>query len=118
MRFRRGPHGKPHFAPAERLAFSRVPPAARLSAFYRYWTLKEASLKACGVGLSRGLAAIDVTGAGDHPIRLPAVFAVGVERSWRGSTLAPAPGYIGALVVEGQAGASLTTMRAWPPAPP
>jgi len=49
-----------HFAPAERLAFSRVFPATRLSTFYRYWTLKEASLKACGVGLTRATAAIDV----------------------------------------------------------
>lgn len=104
-----------HFGPAERLALSRVAPAARLSTFYRYWTLKEAYLKAGGVGMSRRLDEVDVTGAGDHPKHLPDVFGAGAERCWTGTTLAPAPGYIAALVVEGRTGASVTTMIGWPP---
>ncbi len=103
-----------HFGPAERLAFSRVAPAARLSTFYRYWTLKEAYLKAGGVGMSRALNEVDVTGAGDHPMYLPDVFGTGATRCWTGRTLAPAPGYIAALVVEGWAGASVTTMIGGP----
>ena len=106
-----------HFAPAERLAFSRVFPATRLSTFYRYWTLKEASLKACGVGLTQATAAIDVTRMGDHPICLPGVSGAGAERYWTGTTLDPATGYIAALVVEGRAGVSVTKTMRWSLAP-
>jgi len=105
-----------HFSPAERLAFSRVPPTTRLATFYRHWTLKEACLKACGVGLSGGLARIDVTRAEDHPIRLPDVSGAGAGRDWTGRTIDPVPGYVAALVAEGT-GASVTTMSGWPLAP-
>jgi 4'-phosphopantetheinyl transferase len=102
-----------YFAPAERLVLDRVPPDARLSTFYRYWTLKEAYLKAWGVGLSRLLAEIDVTRGEGQPIRLPDV-AGADARYWRGRTLDAPAGYHGALVVEGRAGISVTTQR-WLP---
>jgi 4'-phosphopantetheinyl transferase len=98
-----------HFAPAEQLALGRVPGSTRLAAFYGYWTLKEAYLKACGLGLGRALAEVDVTRAADHPIRLPD--GTGGRRSWRGKALDLAAGYRAALVVEGDAPA--TTMIAW-----
>jgi 4'-phosphopantetheinyl transferase len=101
------------FAPAERLVFDRVPPGDRLSTFYQYWTLKEASLKACGVGLSRALVEVDVSRAESKPLRLPD--AAGTPRYWRGRTLDPAPGYCGALVVEGRARVSVTTLGDWLP---
>ncbi|MGH7333057.1 MAG: 4'-phosphopantetheinyl transferase family protein [Candidatus Rokuibacteriota bacterium] len=100
------------FAPAERLAYLRTSPPDRLSAFYRYWTLKEAYLKACGVGRSRPLAEIDVSRAEDRLLCLPD--ALGTPRPWRCRTLEPAVGYCGALVVEGRAGVSLTTMQLAP----
>jgi len=106
-----------HFAPAERLALSRVPPTTRLATFYGYWTLKEACLKACGVGLSRALADFDVTRAGNHPIYLPDIFGAGTERYWTGRRLDPAPGYVAALVGEGRAGASVTKVIGWPLTP-
>jgi len=96
------------FTPAEQLAYHRTAPGDRLSAFYRYWTLKEAYLKACGIGLSRALAEIDVSRAEDRLLRLPN--AVGTPRDWRGRTLDPAAGYCGALVVEGRAAVSLTML--------
>jgi 4'-phosphopantetheinyl transferase len=105
-----------YFAPAERLVFDRVPPDARLSTFYQCWTLKEAYLKACGVGLSRSLAEIDVTRAEGQPIRLLDVAGAGGARYWRGRTLDAPAGYHGALVVEGRAGISVTTLSEWLPA--
>jgi 4'-phosphopantetheinyl transferase len=101
------------FAPAERLAFDRVPRPERLATFYRYWTLKEACLKACGIGLSRALAEVDVSAAESQPLCLPD--AAGVPRYWRVRALHLDPGYCGALVVEGRAGA-VTTLGEWPPA--
>jgi 4'-phosphopantetheinyl transferase len=105
------------FAPGDRLAFNRVAPAARLSTFYRLWTLKEAHLKACGVGLSQALGEVDVSGACEHPIRVPDGFAAGDERCWTVRTLDPAPGYVGALVVEGRADASVRAID-WMPLGP
>jgi len=46
------------FAPAERRALLRAPEGEHLSRFYRYWTLKEAHLKAAGLGMNHALAAI------------------------------------------------------------
>lgn len=96
------------FAPAEQLVLDRLPPRDRLSTFYRYWTLKEAYLKACGVGLSRALADVDVTRAESRPLYLPD--AAGTPHYWCGRALDPAAGYCGALVVEGRAGVSVTTL--------
>jgi 4'-phosphopantetheinyl transferase len=102
-----------YFAPAERLAFDRLPPPDRLSTFYRYWTLKEAYLKACGVGLSRALAEIDITRAESRPLCLPD--AAGAPRYWRARPLDPADGYCGALVVEGRTAVSVMTLGEWLP---
>lgn len=41
-----------YFAPQEVAGLAGLPPAARPRAFFQYWTLKEAFLKACGKGLS------------------------------------------------------------------
>jgi 4'-phosphopantetheinyl transferase len=40
------------FAPAEAAALEALPPAARQVRFYEYWTVKEAYLKARGLGLA------------------------------------------------------------------
>lgn len=45
-----------HFDPAEARALRAAPPDERLAVFHRLWTLKEAYLKACGLGLAAGLA--------------------------------------------------------------
>ena len=48
-------------SPSERQHLDSCPPALRLEYFYRYWTCKEAYLKALGVGLDRSLASIQVS---------------------------------------------------------
>lgn len=45
-----------YFDPAESRALHATPPGDRLADFYRLWTLKEACLKARGLGLAAGLA--------------------------------------------------------------
>lgn len=80
--------------------------------FLEFWTLKEAYLKALGVGLPGGLDSLDCTGLsrslGDwlegeaHP-------------GWRFRQLEPRPGAIAALAVEGPA--EEVELRRWTPAP-
>lgn len=48
------------FSPAERQQLGALPPAARLAAFYRGWTRKEALIKAVGKGLSMPLERFSV----------------------------------------------------------
>ncbi len=102
-----------HFGPAEQQAFGRLAPAARQSMFYRHWTLKEAYLKAAGVGMSREPADIDVSGAGDHPLWLPDLFGKNDEHGWHARTLDPGPEYAAALVVEGRESMFVTKMIQW-----
>lgn len=46
---------------SERCKLDTFPPAERLEYFYRYWTCKEAWLKALGTGLDRSPASIQVS---------------------------------------------------------
>ena len=92
----------PGFEIAERF-FSRgevamlreLPPRRRQEAFFTFWTLKEACIKANGQGLSLGLDRFDVSALvsgseGPHPCG-----------GWLLQRLVPAPGYIGAVAVKG-----------------
>ncbi len=74
----------------------------RIAGFFNCWTRKEAYLKARGEGISKGLDQFCVSLVPGEPARL---LTVGwdpkeVER-WSMLSLLPAPGYIAALVVEG-----------------
>jgi|GEM_PF-2869320 len=66
--------------------------------FLELWTLKEAYLKALGVGLAGGLDALDCTGLsrsdGDW-------MESAAHPGWRFRRLQPRPGFVGALAVEG-----------------
>jgi 4'-phosphopantetheinyl transferase len=50
-----------HFHPAERAKLEVAEPAERLRLFYRFWTCKEAVVKAAGTGLSASLAELDAS---------------------------------------------------------
>jgi 4'-phosphopantetheinyl transferase len=58
------------FAAEEAAALAGLPPNERPAAFLRLWTLKEALLKARGVGLSGRLADVSFSPDGDGPPRI------------------------------------------------
>ena len=84
----------------------------REAAFFRCWTRKEAFIKATGDGLSRPLDTFDVTLASGKPARLLRVLGEpeAARRFWL-EDLRPAPGFAGALAVEG--GAKRVLRRTW-----
>jgi 4'-phosphopantetheinyl transferase len=74
----------------------------RREAFFHVWTRKEAYLKAGGLGLSGGLERVEVSVPPDDPPRVLRIDgAEGPARCWSLRALAPLPGYVGALAVEG-----------------
>ena len=72
------------FTPAEVDELSRLPDHLQAPAFFRYWTRTEAYVKARGEGLVESRSN-----------------DVAADGRWSVYTVHPAPGYIGALVVEG-----------------
>jgi 4'-phosphopantetheinyl transferase len=97
-------------APAELLPLLRAPEAEYLSRFFRYWTRKEALLKAAGLGMNGVLAAIDVSGP-THPIELPDAGGMGT-RSWAAHTLYERSDQVAALAVEAGVPAGFATTMA------
>jgi 4'-phosphopantetheinyl transferase len=86
----------------EQSAIARAPAPAHDELLFAYWTCKEAYTKARGDRLARPLADIEV--ALDQEGRAQFTRIDGSEREaghWRVERLTPAPGYVGALVVEG-----------------
>jgi 4'-phosphopantetheinyl transferase len=112
-----------YFAPAERRTLRRAAPDDRLALFYRYWTLKEAYLKADGVGMHVRLDTVDVSATSADPIVLPALDSGVPTTGWSARTLDLEPGYAAALVAEGRVCNSVVTMdfafrdTGWPPPP-
>jgi 4'-phosphopantetheinyl transferase len=89
------------FSPREQAALAALPPEGRVRAFFSCWTLKEAYLKACGDGLSRRLAAFDVTvGDGWVPCLLEVRDRPGDERRWTLIRLEPGDGYVAGAAVQ------------------
>lgn len=90
------------FSRQEAAMLRTLPPEAQREAFFRCWTLKEACLKARGEGLSLSLDQIDVSPARGEPGAVPGTQPDSSEASrWSLQELAPAPGYVAALAVEG-----------------
>lgn len=80
-----------------------VHPAERKAAFFRCWTRKEAYVKARGEGLSFPLKEFAVSFASNKPPRVQwAADDPSASAHWSVFDLAPAPGYAGAVVVEGR----------------
>jgi hypothetical protein len=78
-----------------------LPHAEQTEAFYRIWTRKEAFLKANGDGLLRPLDSFSVSLGRDEAQLLELRDAASTLVRWQFVHLDPAPGYCGALVVEG-----------------
>lgn len=74
----------------------------RLEAFDNCWTRKEAYIKARGDGLALPLDRFDVALVPGEPARYLSIEGNALEaRRWLLETLAPAPGYVGALTLPG-----------------
>jgi 4'-phosphopantetheinyl transferase len=83
-------------SPIEKDAFGRIRDEQQAHWFLRWWTGKEAFVKAVGEGLSLPLASFSILVSAGGGLRLE-----GGGDAWSVQTLDPAPGYVGALVVEG-----------------
>lgn len=94
---------KRFFAEPEARALQRLPEHARLRAFLRLWTHKEAVLKAMGVGIGFGLERIEFELDPDGEIASLARIAAqaGAPSRWQLHRLDPAPGLLGALAWHG-----------------
>jgi 4'-phosphopantetheinyl transferase len=94
-----------YFSPAEVDSLNRIPSRLQAQAFYGCWTKKEACVKACGGGLAIPLTRFSVpltTDAGLTQVDLSGASSEGAAGGhWSLYTLHPAPGYIGALAIEG-----------------
>ncbi|HXY20397.1 MAG TPA: 4'-phosphopantetheinyl transferase superfamily protein [Gemmatimonadales bacterium] len=92
------------FSPAERAALAAIAGPLRLQAAFAGWTRKEAFLKALGEGLAMPLDSFDVTLVPGEPPRLLRVEdAPDAPGRYTLRAVQPAPGYVGALAVEGRA---------------
>ncbi len=92
------------FSPAELAALRGLPTHIRTYAFFNCWTKKEAYVKACGEGLGMPFEDFSVPLASDPVL-------IGQGRRWSLYSLHPAPGYVGALAVEGSGWRM--TLRSW-----
>jgi 4'-phosphopantetheinyl transferase len=91
------------FSPQENAALSTLPLPARREAFFRYWTRREAYGKATGNGLLVPPRGLEVSPVVKDSI---AAAEAGTDSpqtgAWSLRALEPGPGFVGALVVEGQ----------------
>jgi 4'-phosphopantetheinyl transferase len=93
------------FSAAEVDYLTALPSHLYAEAFFSCWTKKEAYVKACGEGLAIPLNSFSVpltTDPGHTPVDLD-VASKGIvsAKRWSLYTLRPAPGYAGALAIEG-----------------
>lgn len=98
------PIAQQFFSKLEQQVLWSLPIEQRSQAFYCCWTRKEAYIKAQGQGLSLPLDQFDVTLTPGEPARLlDARHAAARPASdWTILHLDPAPGFIGALAIQGQ----------------
>jgi 4'-phosphopantetheinyl transferase len=90
------------FSPTEVAMLRALPPEAQSLGFFNCWTRKEAYLKALGWGLSVPLSRFDVSLAPGEEARLLADRGNAELACWSIRAFDPAPGWCGAVVVEGE----------------
>ncbi len=96
---------KRFFSPREVAVLQALPPQVRTEAFYNCWTRKEAYVKAKGKGMSIALNDFDVAFApGEPPALLYTSWDTSEASRWSIHALAPDPGHVAALAVEGRRG--------------
>jgi 4'-phosphopantetheinyl transferase len=94
------PVARQFFSPGEQRQLEVMPEGARLDAFYRCWTRKEAYVKARGLGLSLALTGFEVPLEPHGPAKLVACELDPEEtRRWLFYPLHPSPDYAAALVM-------------------
>lgn len=94
-----------YFSVAEVEQLNGLPSHLRAEAFFSCWTRKEAYVKARGEGLAMPLASFSVPVTTD-PVHAPldlhaASTDIAPAKHWSLCALQPAPGYVGALAIEG-----------------
>jgi len=88
------------FSPAEADALEALPPADRPSRFFDYWTLKEAYIKARGLGLSLPLDSFSMQLEPGGPPRIRFTDAIdAAPDSWQFAQFNPSPRHRLALAV-------------------
>ncbi|HET6899000.1 MAG TPA: 4'-phosphopantetheinyl transferase superfamily protein [Vicinamibacteria bacterium] len=89
------------FSSRERAHLERLSPAERDQAFFRYWTRKEAFIKATGEGLSGALDRFDMSLAPGAPARVLDSGRMEEMTGWWLEDLHPLTGFAAAVVTEG-----------------
>lgn len=90
------------FSPDEIISLENINKEKRPELFFQYWTRKEAFLKAKGEGVSFPMELCDVSqlnGTQLSPIKI--LGDNSKDSYWFGRDLIAAPGYVGAIAVEG-----------------
>ncbi len=91
------------FTPRERAEQRAQVGPARLLAFFNGWTRKEAFTKATGEGLSRDLRGVEVTVTPGEPAQLRSLDGRDEDAArWFVRDVSPTPGFVGAVVAEGE----------------
>jgi 4'-phosphopantetheinyl transferase len=91
------------FSPHEAAALRALPVRLRTEAFFCCWTRKEAYIKAKGGGLSIKLSGFDVSVTPGEPAKLlRSIEDPEAALRWSLMEIIPAPGYAGAVAVEGR----------------
>jgi len=94
-----------YFSAGEKGVFKSLPEAVRYMTFYKFWTRKEAFIKATGDGLSFPLDKFDVSKlSGGSAGQLIVNGDTGVSSHWYIQDLNPVSGFAAAVVVKGPAG--------------
>lgn len=102
------------FSPVEAAVVQSTPEADRAATFYRFWTAKEAFLKALGTGFTQASDSFTVSYAVEGPPRLVETpWLEGAPEDWSFEHFAPVPNFMGAIAVRAAGRQLRMTTRFW-----